>query len=262
MWEMGLGKGDPETHIGQLTNALLRNVRFLSAIGLHTHGMTVADSEQMFREQAFTDAGTARQQAARGTYDPAYLNYTMGKLMIRKLREDWTATRGGRKAGANSTIEFLTYGGPPIPMVRQQMIGSSTGSAVLASLRSEHPHDRGGDAPPLAFLANELASALARQRVEPRLAVVLRRSPVRLDELTLFQPLQRRIERPVIDDQDVVGLVLNRARDGLSVLRAEDERAQDQQVERALQVRGVLAVGPLSDRHSTRVCVCSGRMST
>ena len=45
----------------------------------------------MFREQAFTGCGTARQQAARGTYDPAYLNYTMGKLMIRKLRDDWTA---------------------------------------------------------------------------------------------------------------------------------------------------------------------------
>ena len=52
----------------------------------------------MFREQCYQDEGNARQQAARGTYDPAYLNYTMGKLMIRKLRDDWTATRGGRRA--------------------------------------------------------------------------------------------------------------------------------------------------------------------
>jgi len=88
MWDMGLGNGDPETHIGQITNALLRNVRFLSAIGLHTKGMTVEESEKMFREEAFSDPGTARQQASRGTYDPAYLNYTMGKLMIRKLRDD------------------------------------------------------------------------------------------------------------------------------------------------------------------------------
>jgi uncharacterized protein (DUF885 family) len=125
MWDMGLGGGDPETHVGQLTNALLRNVRLLSAIGLHTHGMTVDESEKMFREEAFTDAGTARQQAARGTYDPAYLNYTMGKLMIRKLREDWTAGRGGRAAWRRFHDEFLKYGGPPIPMVRQQMMGSS-----------------------------------------------------------------------------------------------------------------------------------------
>ena len=91
MYEKGLGKGDPEKHIGQLMDALLRDVRLLSSIGLHTHGMTVAQSEKMFREQAFQDPGNARQQAARGTYDPAYLNYTLGKLMIRKLRTDWVA---------------------------------------------------------------------------------------------------------------------------------------------------------------------------
>lgn len=128
MWEMGLEKGDPETHIGQLSNALLRNVRFLSAIGLHTRGMTVADSEKIFREEAFNDAATARQQAARGTYDPAYLNYTMGKLVIRKLREDWSAARGGRKAWRQFHDELLTYGGPPIPMIRKQMIGHDRGS--------------------------------------------------------------------------------------------------------------------------------------
>ena len=128
MWDMGLGSGSPETHVGQLSNALLRNARFLSAIGLHTHGMTLADSERFFREQAFTDAGTARQQSTRGTYDPAYLNYTMGKLMIRKLREDWTATRGGRTTWREFHDRFLTYGGPPIPMVRQQMMGSAAGA--------------------------------------------------------------------------------------------------------------------------------------
>jgi uncharacterized protein (DUF885 family) len=123
MWDMGLGGGSPEIHIGQLSNALLRNARYLAAIGLHTKGMTVEDAERLFREQAFTDIGTARQQAARGTYDPAYLNYTMGKLMIRKLRDDWTASRGGRQAWREFHDRFLTYGGPPIPMVRQRMLG-------------------------------------------------------------------------------------------------------------------------------------------
>jgi hypothetical protein len=128
MWEMGLGNGDAETHVGQLKNALLRDARFLSAIGLHTAGMTVADSEKMFREQAYQDVGTARQQAARGTYDPAYLNYTMGKLMIRKLRADWTATRGGRAAWRMFHDEFLSHGGPPIPMLRQLMLGNAGGA--------------------------------------------------------------------------------------------------------------------------------------
>jgi hypothetical protein len=96
MWEMGLENGNAESHIGQVYNALYRDVRLISAIGLHTQGMTIAESERLFREEGFTSAGEARQQAARGTYDPAYLNYTMGKLMIRKLRDDWSASRGGR----------------------------------------------------------------------------------------------------------------------------------------------------------------------
>jgi hypothetical protein len=130
MWEAGLGDGDAEVHIGQLSNALLRNVRYLSAIGLHTKGMTVAESERMFREQAFQDPGNSRQQAARGTYDPAYLNYTMGKLMIRKLREDWTRDRGGKSAWKQFHDAFLSYGGPPIPLVRKAMLGSRSGPAL------------------------------------------------------------------------------------------------------------------------------------
>jgi uncharacterized protein (DUF885 family) len=128
--EAGLGGGDLELEIGQLSNALLRNVRFLSAIGLHTKGMTVAESERMFREQAFQDPGNARQQAARGTYDPAYLNYTMGKLMIKKLREDWTRNRGERTAWKNFHDAFLSYGGPPIPLVRRAMLGKDSGPAL------------------------------------------------------------------------------------------------------------------------------------
>jgi hypothetical protein len=126
MWEAGLGSRSPEVHIGQLMNALLRDVRYLSAIGLHTGGMSVAESERMFREQAFQDPGSARQQAARGTYDPAYLNYTMGKLMIRKLRDDWTASRGGRAAWREFHDTFLSYGGPPIPLVRRSMVGGGS----------------------------------------------------------------------------------------------------------------------------------------
>ena len=125
MWEAGLGKGDPAVHIGQLLNATLRNVRFLSAIGLHKGTLTVEQSERLFREAGFQDAATARQQAARGTFDPAYLNYTMGKLMIRKLRDDWCATRGGRAAWKQFHDQFLSYGGPPIPLVRQAMLGET-----------------------------------------------------------------------------------------------------------------------------------------
>lgn len=130
MWEAGLGKGDPEIHIGQLLNALLRNVRYLSAIGLHTQGMSLEESEQMFREFAYQDEGTARQQAARGTFDPAYISYTLGKIMIKKLRKEWTSSRGGRKGWRAFHDQFLSYGGPPIPLIRKEMLKSSAGSPL------------------------------------------------------------------------------------------------------------------------------------
>jgi uncharacterized protein (DUF885 family) len=172
MIEEGLARGDPELHIGQIMDALLRDVRLLSSIGLHTEGWTVAQSEKMFREQAFQDPGNARQQAARGTYDPAYLNYTLGKLMIRKLRADWVAKMRSGGAGQTASTpapasapaattgpamtgpamtgpamtgpsmtgssapedqalwhdfhdKFLSYGGPPIPLVRKEMMGEA-----------------------------------------------------------------------------------------------------------------------------------------
>jgi hypothetical protein len=132
MWEAGFGAGDPEQQIGLLVQALTRNVRFLSAIGLHARGMTVAQSERLFRESAFTDVGTARQQAARGTYDPAYLNYTLANLMIRKLRADWMRRRG--KADPPTAAAdwrefhdgFLSHGGLPVPLVRKAMLGDES----------------------------------------------------------------------------------------------------------------------------------------
>ena len=122
MFDEGLGKGDPAMRVGMLVNALMRDVRFLSAICLHSGCMTLEESEAMFREQAFIDAGNARQQALRGTYDPGYLAYTLGKLMIRKLRADWLAENPGASL-QQFHDKFLSYGVPPVPLVREQMLG-------------------------------------------------------------------------------------------------------------------------------------------
>ena len=129
MWDAGLGAGDAGQHVGQITNALLRDARYLSAIGLHTRGMSLAESERLFRERALYDPGNARQQAARGTYDPQYLDYTLGKLMIRKLRADWVAQQPGAGTNADPKAywhafhdEFMTHTGP-IPLIGAQMLG-------------------------------------------------------------------------------------------------------------------------------------------
>jgi hypothetical protein len=115
--------------------------------------MTMAQSEKMFLEQAFQDPGNARQQAARGTYDPAYLNYTLGKLMIMQLRQDWTATHGGRAGWKAFHDQFLDYGGPPIPLVRAQMLGGEP-EAKLWTV-------------PLATAAAPAAATNATQAPEP-----------------------------------------------------------------------------------------------
>jgi uncharacterized protein (DUF885 family) len=124
MADEGLRAGDPEWHIGLRLSALKRNARYLCAIGLHTGGMSVAQCEKLFRESALSDPGNARQQALRGTYDPAYLNYTLGKLMILQLRKDW------RAAHPKATLrdfhdQFLSYSGP-VPLVRRLMLGTNS----------------------------------------------------------------------------------------------------------------------------------------
>jgi hypothetical protein len=126
MYDAGLGGGDPELRVGMLANALLRDVRFISAICLHTGCLTLEESERMFREQAFADPGNARQQAVRGTYDPGYLAYTLGKLMIRKLRTDWLAANPGATQ-QQFHDRFLSFGVPPVPLVRRAMLGRADG---------------------------------------------------------------------------------------------------------------------------------------
>jgi hypothetical protein len=155
MWDAGLGDGVPAIHIGQLSNALLRDARYLSAIGLHTGGMTLADSVKLFREKALQSEGTARQQAARGTFDPAYLNYTLGKLMIMSLREDWLASHGGHAAWRGFHDQFLSYGGPPIPLVRAQMLNGP----VEAKLWTPPAPDAAADIAPIAPSASVAAPA-------------------------------------------------------------------------------------------------------
>jgi uncharacterized protein (DUF885 family) len=130
MLEQGVGKGDPAVHVGQLLNALLRNARYMSALGLHARGMTVEQSIALFVDKAYADQGTARQQAVRGTFDPGYLNYTLGKLMILELRDDWKAKMGPAYSLQAFHDELLSYGCAPLPVIRRFMLGADAGPAL------------------------------------------------------------------------------------------------------------------------------------
>lgn len=131
MQEAGLGDGRPLVRVGQILDALMRDVRFLSSIGLHVEGMTVDESRRMFAELSWLDPGNAEQQALRGTYDPGYFAYTLGKLIIVKMREDWTATRGGRDAWREFHEELLSLGHAPLPVLREVMLGADDSGTLL-----------------------------------------------------------------------------------------------------------------------------------
>jgi len=122
-WRQGLAGSNPRLGLAVVQDALLRAVRYLSSLGLHTQGMTVAESEQMFRALAYQDSVSARQQALRGTYDPGYLNYTLGKLMVMRLREDLYEARGAELDLRGFHDEFMAAGAPPVPWIARTMLG-------------------------------------------------------------------------------------------------------------------------------------------
>jgi uncharacterized protein (DUF885 family) len=123
MLEIGWRADDPWARLGQLGEALVRNVRFVCALGLHTEGMTVAEAKERFVEDAFMAPATAAEEALRGTGDPQYLNYTLGKLMLRKLRADVEARDGEDFDLRSFHDRLLSYGAPPLPLVRELILG-------------------------------------------------------------------------------------------------------------------------------------------
>lgn len=108
--------------LAQSGEALLRLCRFCVSIQLHTQNMSVEEATRFFMEHCYYEEKTARQEAVRGTYDPGYLNYTLGKLMILKLRADWQAQQGARFTLQNFHDELLRHGAPPIPLLRERML--------------------------------------------------------------------------------------------------------------------------------------------
>ncbi len=120
--ELGYRKEDPKYRIAQLLESLVRNARFLSSIYLHTKpGFTVEDAQKIFVEDGLMEPKPAYTEALRGTFDPSYLNYTLGKLLILKLREDYF------EENPQATLkqfhdEILKYGAPPVPILRKYIL--------------------------------------------------------------------------------------------------------------------------------------------
>jgi uncharacterized protein (DUF885 family) len=126
MLEEGFGGDDPKIRLAQLSEALLRDCRYVVGIRLHTKGMTVEEGTRLFMEKGFAERAVAREEAMRGAYNPTYLYYTLGKLMVYKLREDYRKARGSSYSLAEFHSEFVRQGGIPIRMVRRILLPGDT----------------------------------------------------------------------------------------------------------------------------------------
>ena len=130
MLEGGYGSEQPELLVTQLLEALVRNCRYMCSLGMHTGGMTLDRATRYFMENAFMAELPARREALRGTFDPGYLNYTLGKLMIMKLREDYRQEQGGSFTLKGFHDRLLSYGAPALPPLREAMLEGPWGSPV------------------------------------------------------------------------------------------------------------------------------------
>jgi uncharacterized protein (DUF885 family) len=136
MIDEGYGRtpGMPETQdiaflklrLGQLQDALLRNARYVVAIRLHTGGMTLEEAVTFFEKEGYQTNSNAVREVKRGTVDPTYLMYTLGKLQIQKLREDWMKRQEGTPKSSDFHDLFMRQGVAPVKVIRRALLGNDS----------------------------------------------------------------------------------------------------------------------------------------
>jgi uncharacterized protein (DUF885 family) len=122
MLDEGYGNGDPKLRLGQLDDALLRDARFIVGIKMHTGKMTIEQAHEFFVKQGYQVPPVAEEEAKRGTSDPTYLVYTLGKLEILKLRQDYHAMRGDQFSLREFHDTFMKQGAIPLKIIRAKML--------------------------------------------------------------------------------------------------------------------------------------------
>ncbi len=126
MLDQGYGNGDPELKVGQLLDALLRNCRYIVGIEMHSGKRSFDQSVDFFMKEGYMSRDYSTRETKRGTSDPTYLVYTLGKLEILKLREDYKAKMGANYSLEKFHNEFMQQGGVPIELIRHAMLGDNS----------------------------------------------------------------------------------------------------------------------------------------
>jgi uncharacterized protein (DUF885 family) len=112
--------------LGQLQNALLRDARLVVGISMHTGKMSFKEGVDFFVKEGYQSVDNGHRETLRGTYNPTYLYYTLGKLEILKLREDVKQQRGPSFSLEQFHNAFMQQGFPPIKIVRRAMLGNDS----------------------------------------------------------------------------------------------------------------------------------------
>ncbi len=126
MLDEGFGNADPKLRLGQLEDALLRNARYIVGIQMHTGDMTLDQARKFFVQEGFQTPAVADVETKRGTSDPTYLMYTLGKLQILKLRDDYRKMRGEDFNLLEFHDRFMRQGGVPLKIIRKAMLGNDS----------------------------------------------------------------------------------------------------------------------------------------
>ena len=122
MLKAGYGSENPYLKLSQICDALLRDCRYLCSLGMHTQGMDVQEATSFFMEKAYMSEFPAKKEALRGTFDPGYLNYTLGKLMILRLEDAYHQEAGPSCSLKQFHDSLLSFGSPPVPLLREVML--------------------------------------------------------------------------------------------------------------------------------------------
>ena len=130
MIEAGFRRGDASIRLGQLAEALVRLARVVVAIRLHCEDMSVEQGMRFFRDEAFLEEANARREAERGTFDPTYLVYSLGKLMMLKLRRDYKERQGNKYSLRAFHDAVLAQGGAPFWAHRRLLLNDTADAAL------------------------------------------------------------------------------------------------------------------------------------
>jgi hypothetical protein len=117
MWEEGYQSETPHYQFAMAEEAMMRTVRVHAAIGIHTGALSVEEATELFVARSAMTGSAARAEARRALWEPSYVRYTWGKVLVRKLRSAARESWGSDFSLPRFHGELLSFGSPPVGLM-------------------------------------------------------------------------------------------------------------------------------------------------